>query len=224
MVRKNAERDAKERMADIYEQYASNVAAYAMRRASAADAADVVAETFLVAWRRAVDVPDEPKTLPWLYGVARRVIANQRRTDQRRGRLTERLATEFVRHSQVRSAIDTSDEAGRIFNAMAKLSSDDAELLRLIAWEDLTPGEVAETMDLVPSTARQRISRARRRLQKHLDEDGHDQDLDAIDDTADPGYAGYPGAAPRHIDRRRGSSTHRDNSPPLYVFRGGMTP
>lgn len=210
-------------MADIYERYSPNIAAYALRRAAAADAADVVAETFLVAWRRVDVVPDEPNTLPWLYGVARRVIANQRRTEQRRGRLKQRLATEFIRHSEVRSAIDTSDDAGRVASAMSKLSSDDAELLRLIAWEDLTPSEVAAAMDLVPSTARQRISRARRRLQKHLDEDGHDdrddQDLTQSDETD---QAPTPG--PQGCDRTRGIGRRGDDRTLLYTFRGGMTP
>lgn len=215
---RSAERDARDRMADIYERYSPNIAAYSLRRAAPPDAADVVAETFLVAWRRIGVVPDEPNTLPWLYGVARRVIANQRRTEQRRGRLKERLATEFIRHSEVRSASDTSDDAGRVANAMAKLSNDDAELLRLIAWEDLTPSEVAAAMDLVPSTARQRISRARRRLQKHLDEDGHDQDLTEVEETVPT-----PRPGPQTCNRVREVGGPGDDRALLHAFRGGMT-
>ena len=75
----------------VYERYAADIAAYALRRSAAADAADVVADTFLVAWRRRGDIPAEPKTLPWLYGVARRVLANQRRSRNRRTRLHDRL-------------------------------------------------------------------------------------------------------------------------------------
>lgn len=70
------------------------VLAYALRRASEADAHDVVADTFLVAWRRLRDVPAGDAELPWLLGVARRTLANQRRAKLRAARLADRLAEE----------------------------------------------------------------------------------------------------------------------------------
>jgi RNA polymerase sigma-70 factor, ECF subfamily len=68
---------------------------YALRRTSTPDdAADVVAETFLVLWRRLDDVPIEEETRPWLYGIARNVMANGQRAERRRERLTARLGAE----------------------------------------------------------------------------------------------------------------------------------
>ena len=173
----SVERDARHRVADIYEQYAPHIAAYALRRASNSDAADVVAETFLVAWRRRDVVPEEPDTLPWLCGVARRVLANQRRSHRRRGRLSDRLKAQFTQHDAGPPPFENTEEFRRVARALDKLSEDDAELLRLIAWEALTPGEVAIAMDIAPGTARQRISRARQRLQKQLASDGYDADI-----------------------------------------------
>ncbi len=160
--------DAEERVAAIYERHAAQVAAYAVRRATSDDAADAVAETFLVAWRRRDDVPDEPQTLPWLYGVTRRVLANQRRTHRRRGRLGDRLASEFARHEVDQPPLEEIEEFRRVAAALNHLSPDDAELLRLTAWEGLAPSEMALVMGIAPAAARQRLRRARQRLRKHL--------------------------------------------------------
>ncbi len=65
----------------LYRQHAGAVLAYARRRTTQEAADDAVAEVFLIAWRRVDDVPAEP--LPWLLGVARRVLANQRRGERR---------------------------------------------------------------------------------------------------------------------------------------------
>jgi RNA polymerase sigma-70 factor (ECF subfamily) len=74
----------------IYAKHAPAVKAYVLRRADASTADDVVAEVFVVCWRRFDDVPVDP--LPWLLGVARRVLSTQRRGERRRGALYERLA------------------------------------------------------------------------------------------------------------------------------------
>lgn len=145
-----------------------------MRRASSSDAADVVAETFLVAWRRHDTMPPEPDTLPWLYGVARRVLANQRRGQHRRGRLRDRLEAEFVCRDVDQPPLEKVEEFRRVARALHQLSDDDAELLRLVSWEGLTPAQVATALDIMPGTARQRISRARQRLRTQLGPDGTD--------------------------------------------------
>ena len=178
---------AEDRVADIYQRHASDVAAYAIRRAdSGSDAADVVAETFLVAWRRHEVVPNEPDTLPWLYGVARRVLANQRRTHRRRGRLRERLVSEFERVDLDQAATDEIEEFRRVAAALRRLSDDDAELLRLTAWEGLSPTEIATATGLAPGTVRQRLRRARQRLRRLLAEEEADGGGDGSQPAARP--------------------------------------
>ena len=84
--------EREERFRELFNSSYHHVLGYALRRAASRDdAADVVAETFLVAWRRLDDLPSEALTRPWLYGVARRVLANQRRSTGRRELLAARL-------------------------------------------------------------------------------------------------------------------------------------
>lgn len=152
------------RVADLYESYSPHIASYAGRRASSCDASDVVAETFLTAWRRVDDIPEEPHALPWLYGVARRVLANQRRGNQRRTQLHDRLAWEVPRAQVDTTRLEVADDFSRVSKAINELSDADAELIRLTAWDGLSPSELADSMGIEPNAARQRLHRARRRL------------------------------------------------------------
>lgn len=91
----------------LYEDTHRKVLAYCVRRTSQwSDTLDAAAETYVVAWRRFDDLPTGDGSLPWLFGIARRVIANQRRTESRLHRARRRLAREYerVRRTQPRSA------------------------------------------------------------------------------------------------------------------------
>lgn len=153
----------------LYREHGRAILAYALRRAGdPEDAADVVAETFLIAWRRLGDVPSGDRARLWLYGVARRVLANRHRAERRRTRLGERLAeslrTELATHDAPRG------EAAETLRAMGKLSQEDRELLLLVSWEELSPGEAARVLGISSLAARSRLHRARRRLRALLEE------------------------------------------------------
>jgi RNA polymerase sigma-70 factor (ECF subfamily) len=153
-------------LARLYGAHGRDVLAYALRRArTPEDAADAVAETFLVAWRRLHDVPEEPESCLWLYGVARRALANQRRGADRQDRLADRLRVE------ARVALESASpevQHDTVLTALATLSPDDRELLLLIGWEELTPAEAAQVLEISAVAARVRIHRARRRLDQAL--------------------------------------------------------
>ncbi len=141
---------------------------YVARRADAEIAQDVVADTFLVIWRRLDDVP-EGGELPWCYVVARNCLANAERSARRqRGLLTRiaRLDPPRVFHD---AAPDLPDPA--LHRALALLSSDDRELLRLWAWEDLRPVEIAVVLNTTANAVSIRLHRARTRLRDLLDAD-----------------------------------------------------
>jgi len=151
----------------LYAEHGRAVLAYALRRtAEAQDAADVVADTFLVAWRRRDDVPSGEAGRLWLYGVARHVLANQRRSERRRDRLAERLRRELP--AAVQSLPSPSPETGAIRAALARLEAEDQEVLRLAAWEELMPSEIATVLGISQVAARSRLHRARRRLRAAL--------------------------------------------------------
>ena len=133
------------------------------RRTDPATADDVLADTLLVVWRRLDEVP-EP-ALPWAYGAARHCLANADRSARRRGRLAARVAT-------VDPPRERGDEPGprddTLHEALAALRPDDAELLRLWAWEQLTPAEIATVLDVSANAVSIRLTRARARLRDEV--------------------------------------------------------
>lgn len=141
--------------------------AYVVRGdASRADADDLVAEVFVVAWRRLDDVPaDDP--VPWLLGVARNVRRNQERSRRRATALLDRLRAEHAPDA-AHPARDIADVRA-IRAALGELSDTDRELLQLAAVEDLTPGQIAQVLGCRPVTARVRLHRARSRLRALLE-------------------------------------------------------
>jgi RNA polymerase sigma-70 factor (ECF subfamily) len=142
----------------LYAEHAGAVRGYALRRCNAAVADDVVADVFLVAWRRLEAVPED--ALPWLLGTARRVLANHARARDRWVALHERLAAE---RSHEAPAIDAGME-GTVLRALASLGPTDREALLLVAWEGLAPARAARALDLRPASFAVRLHRARRRL------------------------------------------------------------
>jgi RNA polymerase sigma-70 factor (ECF subfamily) len=131
-----------------------------------ADAADVLAETLIVAWRRLDDVPaDERAALVWLLAVARRTAANHRRGRRRRTALVEAL------RDRVAAATPAPDPAALdLRRALGRLGRDDREILALVAWEGLTAAEAGAVLGLAPGAARKRLQRARERLGRELGE------------------------------------------------------
>jgi RNA polymerase sigma-70 factor (ECF subfamily) len=128
------------------------------RRTDAATADDVLAETLLVCWRRVEDLPEEP--LPWAYGVARNCLLNAQRSARRQDRVAARLAAEPVDSGP--------PEDSALHEALAALRPGDAELLRLWAWEQLTPTEIATVLDITANAASIRLHRAREKLRHQL--------------------------------------------------------
>jgi RNA polymerase sigma-70 factor (ECF subfamily) len=147
----------------LYEQHADAVTRYCFRRVrSAALADDACSETFLVAWRRFDDIPDEP--LPWLFAVARRVVGNLVRGDARRDALNRRLS---VTASDITVPADQHDDPA-LEAALAELREPDREALMLVYWDGLTTAEAATAMKTTPAAVRVRLFRARRRLEIKL--------------------------------------------------------
>jgi RNA polymerase sigma-70 factor, ECF subfamily len=150
----------------VYDSNYHRILGYVLRRtANRQDAEDAVAETFLTAWRRLEKVPPGNGARPWLYGVARNVLANNRRGERRRVRLRNVLNAEPGSQSLQRGGTDTEVAA-----AFAGLGDDDRELLALAAWEGLDPGEIATVLGCSRNAARIRLHRARRRLARELED------------------------------------------------------
>ena len=157
--------DADDRRHAFEAVYAANfgpILGYVLRRTqNADDAADVVAETFLTAWRRLDELPSGDRTRLWLYGVARRVLANHRRGERRRSDLSDRLGAEL---SGVHRDPEFTGELASIGAAFRSLPDADRELLGLVAWECLDNAQIAVVLGCSRNAVRVRLHRARARF------------------------------------------------------------
>jgi RNA polymerase sigma factor (sigma-70 family) len=159
----------------LYRTAGTAVLGYALGRcASREDALDVTADTFLVAWRRRVEMPVDPEDArAWLFGVARLCLANAVRGDRRSQRLGQRLAE----HLHVAALPDPArihegrTDTWQVRQALDELSTDDRELVTLTAWDGLSPTEAGAVLGLTPGAARSRLHRARLRLRAALTSD-----------------------------------------------------
>ena len=158
-----------DRFRAIYERQVDAILGFTLRRmASTTEAADVTAETLLVAWRRLNDIPLDAGERLWLYRVASNVMANAHRSEVRRHRLAERFAEELA--TSVATLEARPEPAVLVALALDRLTAGDRELLRLSAWEELSPSEIALVLDLPTATVRTRLHRARERVRGHLDD------------------------------------------------------
>ncbi|HEY6730624.1 MAG TPA: RNA polymerase sigma factor [Solirubrobacterales bacterium] len=168
---------AESRFSRLYRDHESEILRYALRRsAEPQDAADVVAETFLVAWRRLGEVPVGEEARLWLYATARRVLANHQRGIKRRTRLAERLRDELRRQLPLQPASDRP-----VLDALASLPDADRELLMLVGMEELSPSEAARVLGISAMAARTRLHRARRRLRARLNEGPEEKQRNEIE-------------------------------------------
>lgn len=154
--------------AELFERTSAQVYRYVRRHCDDADCDDIVAEVFLVAWRRFAELPDDP--VPWLLTTSRNLIGNHWRSRDRRSRLETELRA-------VRQLATQPDPAGlaiersAMLAALATLSPDDRELLLLVGWDGLDAAGISQVVGCSPTAARSRLSRARQRLEAALARD-----------------------------------------------------
>ena len=166
----------------VYEAHYPAVVAYVRRRTSvAADAQDAVAETFTTAWRRVSEVPDGDAARAWLYGVARRVLANQRRGDRRRAGLSLRLRGQGAGTVDVEETAFAADDRRTVLAALARLREADQELLRLAVWEELSHRDIAAVVGCSESSVAVRLHRARSRLARQIGKEGRRAGQEALE-------------------------------------------
>ncbi|NAS21626.1 sigma-70 family RNA polymerase sigma factor [Herbidospora sp. NEAU-GS84] len=145
---------------------------YAARRVGGDSAGDVAAETFVVAWRKIADLPArDDEALPWLYGIARNLVANEQRRERRSRRLMSRLmSVSWAGRDTAGDHADDAVAASGLEQALRRLSPQDQEVLRLIGWEDLSISHAALVLGCTPATMAVRAQRARRRFLAALDD------------------------------------------------------
>ena len=158
------------RLETVFREYAPRILQYARHRgASLAEAEDIVSEVFIVLTRRVDDAPAE--VLPWLYGVARRVLGNQVRGKRRRLALKKRIKAEATWERPAASLASSSSARDVLIQrALSMLSPKDREVLLLVAWDDLSYEEAAKSLGCTSMAFAQMLRRARQHVLAHIEE------------------------------------------------------
>lgn len=161
-------RDPRAEFTRAYEESYLDVLRFVRRRVGDDGADDVVADVFTVAWRRWASAPADLR--PWLFGIAHKVLAQDRRTRRRRIELQLRVAREPMPSGDETPL--SVDAALDLQAAWAQLSDRDREAIALVAWDGLTGAQAAKVLGCTRSTFAVRLSRARRRLRAGLEANG----------------------------------------------------
>jgi RNA polymerase sigma factor (sigma-70 family) len=148
----------------LFNSHYAAVSAYVRRRAPSDAVDDIVAEVFTTAWRRFDRIPVDVK--PWLFRVAKNVIATQRRSFIRREALLKKLQVSYRDIVDVRG--EPTETPSAIAVALSLLSESDREAITLIMWDDLTPAEAAAVLGVPPTAFRVRLHRAKKRLRREF--------------------------------------------------------
>ena len=153
----------------LYTEHYAAVLGYCVRRIDRQQAQDVASDVFVVAWRRFDDIPTGDATLPWLYGVAARTLANHRRSAARRHNLgTKLLGLARPNASAAETQVIRRVEDQRMIDAINRLSDNDRETLLLSAWEGLPASQLATRFGISLKAAEKRLTRAKKRLAAEL--------------------------------------------------------
>jgi len=160
----------RERFEAVYAANFGPILGYVLRRTTSGDdAADIVAETFLTAWRRLDDVPSGERARLWLYGVARRMLANHFRGERRRSELSDRLRADLA---DVHRDPEWTGQLAEIGTALRSLPEPDRELLALVAWEGLDYTQISAVLGCSRNAARIRLHRARTKFSQAMAANG----------------------------------------------------
>jgi RNA polymerase sigma factor (sigma-70 family) len=159
-------RDPRSRFRSLYESTFRDIYAFVARsQGTGSDTDDVVAETYLAAWRRINDVPASPEDRLWMYGVARNTLARFQRTRQRRRHLLSRLSSQ---PDSVAPPIEPHSRHPEVLEAVSHLPKREREAVHLIYWVGLSQDEAATVMGCSANALRIRLHRAKKRLSRRL--------------------------------------------------------
>ena len=149
---------------EFYRHYEPFVRAFVARRVPVDSIQDLVAEVFLVAWRRRGAMPRA--ALPWLYRTARNIVGDSYRSVERMRALEQRLVGVPTEAGDDPAMV--AAERALLSAALAGLSDQDREILLLAAWEGLEPDGIGSVFGISAGTASVRLHRARRRLESSI--------------------------------------------------------
>jgi RNA polymerase sigma factor (sigma-70 family) len=158
----------------LYAETRLGLLGYFLRRVDCApDAADLLSETYLIAWRKIDSIPNDGTARLWLYGVARRVASNHHRHENVAQGLAETLRADLSREAAAMFTESDMPLGEVIYSSLDRLKPSDREIIELSAWEQLTPIEIAIIVGMKPGTVRVRLHRIRIAIRADLIRSGY---------------------------------------------------
>ena len=175
----------RERFRVLYNDLYDDLWRYVQRRSiNTEEARDTLSEVFLVAWRRLEDIPAGQEARLWLFGVARNLVKTSWRKRKRSGDLVVRIGSEMSTRGTTDEELDNSGVL-KIVKALQFLSENDQEILRLVAWEDLSHKEISVVLGCSENAVAIRIRRARVRLMKVLQSEKSFSEINNLKEIAE---------------------------------------
>ena len=175
----------RERFRILYNDLYDDLWRYVQRRSiNTEEARDTLSEVFLVAWRRLEDIPAGKEARLWLFGVARNLVKTSWRKRKRSGDLLVRIGSEMSTRGTTEEELDNSGVL-KIVKALQFLSENDQEILRLLAWENLSHKEISVVLGCSENAVAIRIRRARVRLMKVLQSEKSFSEINNLKEIAE---------------------------------------
>ena len=175
----------RERFRILYNDLYDDLWRYIQRRSiNTEEARDTLSEVFLVAWRRLEDIPAGNEARLWLFGVARNLVKTSWRKRKRSGDLLVRIGSEMSTRVTTDEELDNSGVL-KIVKALQFLSENDQEILRLLAWENLSHKEISVVIGCSENAVAIRIRRARVRLMKVLQSEKSFSEINNLKEIAE---------------------------------------
>ena len=175
----------RERFRILYNDLYDDLWRYIQRRSiNTEEARDTLSEVFLVAWRRLEDIPAGKEARLWLFGVARNLVKTSWRKRKRSGDLLVRIGSEMSTRVTTDEELDNSGVL-KIVKALQFLSENDQEILRLLAWENLSHKEISVVLGCSENAVAIRIRRARVRLMKVLQSEKSFSEINNLKEIAE---------------------------------------
>jgi RNA polymerase sigma-70 factor, ECF subfamily len=167
-----------DRFRELFERHFPATLAFLRRRIGPEMAEDLAIETFALAFhRRGTYDPRRPNARPWLFGIATNLLRHHRRAERRKLLAYARTGVDPDRatdpgYEAAEARMEARAAGPALALALAKLRSDERDVLLLYAWADLTYAEIAEALGIPIGTVRSRLSRARSRFRELLAANG----------------------------------------------------
>ena len=159
--------DTEDQFTHVYRAHYEDVLRFVRRRAHPMNVDDIVGETFLAAWRRRRELPENPR--PWLFGAARNVMLNANRGMRRQSALVVHIQQAAAAgHVPAVDATAQVDSRIDLVAAWQSLSPADQEVLALHVWEGLEARDAATVLGCTRAAYAMRLTRAKRRLDGRL--------------------------------------------------------